>query len=212
MVWRHLARYLANNEQLVNKLAESYPIRRAAQLTAYFYHSGRAKYIERKGEFQRAGGVRYIQRQGKQDINDMKLVMKDFTQVLFRPWIDLYKDISVQNLKIMFNDSEIQDKIDSTNNCLTLSIRLIRSFEYRNVRHIAIRNLNEQIRGSELKNIILKSLPSQTIPLPFKTFEFDTLKIEHYPHQAKTNDVVIRREDDEQFLIADDKTLRDYKI
>lgn len=32
MVLRFLLRYFANNEQLVQRLAESYPIRRAAQL------------------------------------------------------------------------------------------------------------------------------------------------------------------------------------
>lgn len=36
MPLRFLMRYLANNEQLVNKLAESKPVRRAAQLVVYF--------------------------------------------------------------------------------------------------------------------------------------------------------------------------------
>ncbi|CAG2061541.1 unnamed protein product [Timema podura] len=37
MVLRFLFRYLANNEHLVSRLAESYPIRRAAQLAAYLF-------------------------------------------------------------------------------------------------------------------------------------------------------------------------------
>lgn len=36
MVFRFIIRYLANNEQLINRLAESYPIRRAAKLVVYF--------------------------------------------------------------------------------------------------------------------------------------------------------------------------------
>lgn len=32
MVLRILMRYLANNEQLINRMAESYPMRRAAQI------------------------------------------------------------------------------------------------------------------------------------------------------------------------------------
>uniref|UniRef100_A0A1L8ECN4 Uncharacterized protein n=1 Tax=Haematobia irritans TaxID=7368 RepID=A0A1L8ECN4_HAEIR len=32
MVFRILMRYLANNEQLINRMAESYPMRRAAQI------------------------------------------------------------------------------------------------------------------------------------------------------------------------------------
>ncbi|CAG5116640.1 unnamed protein product [Candidula unifasciata] len=38
---RALLRYLLNNEQLIQKIADSYPIRRAAQLTAYFIHKGK---------------------------------------------------------------------------------------------------------------------------------------------------------------------------
>lgn len=37
MPLRFLLRYFANNEKVVEKLAESYPMRRAAQLGAYFY-------------------------------------------------------------------------------------------------------------------------------------------------------------------------------
>lgn len=37
-----LFRYLANNQQLIDKLAESYPMRRAAQFGAYFFFRGQA--------------------------------------------------------------------------------------------------------------------------------------------------------------------------
>jgi hypothetical protein len=36
MVFRFLIRYLINNQQLIDKLADSYPIRRAAQWVVYF--------------------------------------------------------------------------------------------------------------------------------------------------------------------------------
>jgi hypothetical protein len=35
-------RYLANNPQLIDRLANSYPIRRAAQLTVYLFHRSKA--------------------------------------------------------------------------------------------------------------------------------------------------------------------------
>ncbi|KAJ8889841.1 hypothetical protein PR048_009345 [Dryococelus australis] len=41
MVLRYLLRYLANSEHLVSRLAESYPVRRAAQLTVYAFARGR---------------------------------------------------------------------------------------------------------------------------------------------------------------------------
>lgn len=42
MVLRYILRYLANNEQLINRIAESYPIRRAAQLTIYLFQRSKA--------------------------------------------------------------------------------------------------------------------------------------------------------------------------
>ncbi|XP_025084528.1 uncharacterized protein NCBP2-AS2 homolog [Pomacea canaliculata] len=41
MPLRAVLRYLLNNEQLIQKLADSYPVRRAAQLTAYMFHRGK---------------------------------------------------------------------------------------------------------------------------------------------------------------------------
>ncbi|XP_076309909.1 protein NCBP2AS2 homolog [Tachypleus tridentatus] len=41
MVLRALFRYLVNNEYLIEQLANSYPIRRAAQLTAYIFMKGK---------------------------------------------------------------------------------------------------------------------------------------------------------------------------
>lgn len=41
MVLRWVIRYLANNEQLVNRIADSYPVRRAAQLVVYLFNVGK---------------------------------------------------------------------------------------------------------------------------------------------------------------------------
>ncbi|XP_060528412.1 protein NCBP2AS2 homolog isoform X2 [Cylas formicarius] len=41
MVFRFLIRYLANNEHLVQKLSESYPMRRAAQLVVRVMFHGK---------------------------------------------------------------------------------------------------------------------------------------------------------------------------
>ncbi|XP_075969150.1 protein NCBP2AS2 homolog [Anticarsia gemmatalis] len=43
MPLRALLRYLANNEQLVQRLAESYPVRRAAQLAVSVFYRGKEK-------------------------------------------------------------------------------------------------------------------------------------------------------------------------
>ncbi|XP_013401951.1 uncharacterized protein NCBP2-AS2 homolog [Lingula anatina] len=41
MPWRQILRQLLNNPHLEQKLADSYIIRRAAQITAYFMHRGK---------------------------------------------------------------------------------------------------------------------------------------------------------------------------
>lgn len=43
MPLRSLFRYLANNEHLVQRLAESYPVRRAAQLAVSIFYRGKEK-------------------------------------------------------------------------------------------------------------------------------------------------------------------------
>ncbi|XP_065082446.1 protein NCBP2AS2 homolog [Ochlerotatus camptorhynchus] len=48
MVLRVILRYLANNEQLIQRLAESYPMRRAAQLLVSAYYRSRAVAQEQK--------------------------------------------------------------------------------------------------------------------------------------------------------------------
>jgi len=42
MPLRFLLRYFANNEKLIDRIAESYPVRRAAQLTIYLFHRSKA--------------------------------------------------------------------------------------------------------------------------------------------------------------------------
>lgn len=42
MVLRFLFRRLASNEELVQRLSESYPVRRAAQLSLYFFYRGKS--------------------------------------------------------------------------------------------------------------------------------------------------------------------------
>uniref|UniRef100_T1H7F5 Uncharacterized protein n=1 Tax=Megaselia scalaris TaxID=36166 RepID=T1H7F5_MEGSC len=41
MVLRILMRYLANNEHLVQRLSESYPVRRAAQIAVSVFYRGK---------------------------------------------------------------------------------------------------------------------------------------------------------------------------
>lgn len=102
MPWRALMRYLSNNEELIRRLSESYPIRRAAQLTAYFYSAGKDKFIEHKDKYDRAGGWNKTKRDLTGDLKGVQDVGKEYLSHLFRPYTDTwsnYKELRRQQEK-----------------------------------------------------------------------------------------------------------------
>ena len=92
MPWRALLRHLSNNEELIRRLSESYPIRRAAQLTAYFFHNSKDKFLEQKGKYERAGGWQKTSRDLKQDLKDVQGVSKEYLSNMFRMYTDIWSN------------------------------------------------------------------------------------------------------------------------
>lgn len=91
----------------------------------------------------------------------------------------------------------------------TVTIRLVRSFEHRNIKHIVLHDVDFSQTVSSFKEAIRKDLVSmQGIPPPFKKFTYDTLKISHKAHGAKSNDPVIDIEND-QLILEDGVTLKE---
>lgn len=78
MVFRYLFHYFANNPQLIEKLSDSYPVRRAARLTVYLYHKGKTVGEEVVQDKLKKGGERFISFHGrfkeelKQGIKEIK--------------------------------------------------------------------------------------------------------------------------------------------
>ncbi|XP_076042523.1 UPF0538 protein C2orf76 homolog isoform X2 [Oratosquilla oratoria] len=93
---------------------------------------------------------------------------------------------------------------------LTLSIRLIRSFEHRNLRNQVLHNVDPQITTEELHDLVKEKISTNTnLPPPFKKFEYDAFKIETQAHGFKTNDPVINCSDDENLILKPNVTLSD---
>ncbi|KAH9492424.1 hypothetical protein Btru_051075 [Bulinus truncatus] len=61
MPLRNLLRYLLNNEQIIQKLADSYPIRRAAQLTAFIFQKGKEIGEERIEKLKETDAINRLQ-------------------------------------------------------------------------------------------------------------------------------------------------------
>ncbi|CAF0832016.1 unnamed protein product [Brachionus calyciflorus] len=95
---------------------------------------------------------------------------------------------------------------DSQDN-LILTIRLIRSFHYRNLKNLVIKNVNKNLSIKEFKELVNQEIKKSSVPPPFKTFTYDTLKIEHIPFKAKSNDPVINCEDDDLLILKDEQIL-----
>ena len=91
MPWRRLMHNLMHNEEIIRRLSESYPIRRAAQLTAYFYNLGKDKVLEQRGKYERIGGWEKTKRDLRSDLNQMPKISKEYISNLFRPYTDTWE-------------------------------------------------------------------------------------------------------------------------
>ncbi|CAF1168512.1 unnamed protein product [Rotaria sordida] len=117
MPWRSLMRYLSNNEELIRRLSESYPIRRAAQLTAYFFSVGKDKFIEHRGKYERAGGWDKTKRDVKGDFKAVQDIGKEYMSNLFRPYTDTwenYKELRRQQEKSRTSSSSSSSSSTTT--------------------------------------------------------------------------------------------------
>jgi len=53
---------------------------------------------------------------------------------------------------------------------------------------------------------------SKSLPPPFRKFDFDTLKIEHQAHGAKSNDPVMNCENDDQLILKPGQKLNESNV
>lgn len=91
---------------------------------------------------------------------------------------------------------------------VTVTVRLIRSFQHRNIRNLVIHDVDVTTTVSDFMELVrgrLKTAPA--LPPPFRNFAYDTFKIETQAFGFKTNDPVINREDDETLILQPGKSL-----
>ncbi|XP_054196507.1 UPF0538 protein C2orf76 isoform X4 [Homo sapiens] len=75
---------------------------------------------------------------------------------------------------------------------VTITVRLIRSFEHRNFKPVVYHGVNLD----------------QTVKEFIVFLKQDALKIIHQAHKSKTNELVLSLEDDERLLLKEDSTLK----
>lgn len=95
-------------------------------------------------------------------------------------------------------------------------IRLIRSLVHKNIRNIVLRDDVDifDLKTTTVKDLIVlirNKLASNKIhpplPPPFKSFNFDCMKIEHQAFGSKTSNTVMNCENDEELILKEHLTL-----
>ncbi|XP_040501743.1 UPF0538 protein C2orf76 homolog isoform X2 [Ursus maritimus] len=69
---------------------------------------------------------------------------------------------------------------------VTITVRLIRSFEHRNFRPVVYHGVNLDQTTKEFILFLKQDIPLRTsLPPPFRNYKYDKLKIVHQAHKAK---------------------------
>ncbi|XP_068102431.1 UPF0538 protein C2orf76 homolog [Hyperolius riggenbachi] len=93
---------------------------------------------------------------------------------------------------------------------VTLTVRLVRSFEHRNFRPVVYRGVSLDQTVQEFMEHVKKDIAAREgLPPPFRKHVYDTMKIIHQPHGAKTNELVVGLEDDDLLILRSAQTLRE---
>lgn len=91
---------------------------------------------------------------------------------------------------------------------ILVTVRLIRNFPHRNIRNIICKNVDTtKLTSAFIENVINDIKTRSELPPPFRTYKYDTMKIQHQAYGAKTNDPVINTTNDEELMLKPEKTL-----
>ncbi|KAI9143352.1 hypothetical protein BKA69DRAFT_1061429 [Paraphysoderma sedebokerense] len=93
----------------------------------------------------------------------------------------------------------------------TLTVRLIRSFEYRTFKNLILKEVDPNLTIAKLKELIQDTLKKSTGYKAFQNNNFDALKLYVKAHGSKTSNLIINLDHDDWFL-DDNKTLKKYNI
>ncbi|CCK72802.1 Aim29p KNAG_0L01830 [Huiozyma naganishii CBS 8797] len=102
-------------------------------------------------------------------------------------------------------DYDMEEPLTSTARPLTnvtLTVRVIKSFPYRNVKNLVLANYNlREKTGADLMHDCLQHIKSEGSFRPFRSVDYDTLKIYTHAHRSKTVNLVINFDHDDDWII-----------
>ncbi|XP_071341013.1 UPF0538 protein C2orf76 homolog [Trachinotus anak] len=90
-----------------------------------------------------------------------------------------------------------------------VTVRLVRSFEHRNFKPVVFHGVSLDQTVQDFIKFVRDDIATRPgLPPPFRKYTYDTMKIIHQAHGAKTNELVMSLDDDERLILQDGQTLR----
>ncbi|XP_026150428.1 UPF0538 protein C2orf76 homolog [Mastacembelus armatus] len=90
-----------------------------------------------------------------------------------------------------------------------VTVRLVRSFEHRNFKAVVFHGVCLDQTVQEFMQLVRHDVVTRPgLPPPLKNYAYDTMKIIHQAHGAKTNELVMSLHNDEKLILQDSQTLR----
>ncbi|CDO74859.1 hypothetical protein BN946_scf185004.g9 [Trametes cinnabarina] len=106
------------------------------------------------------------------------------------------------------SDEDIPVNIAVPKTDATITVRVIKSFEYRTEKSLILHHLNlEQLTVGQLKDMVRQAIQTQSGWKPYRNVELDTIKLYTKAHGAKTTNLIINLDHDEWIFDDDSKTL-----
>ncbi|KAL9644124.1 hypothetical protein ABK040_005589 [Willaertia magna] len=106
-----------------------------------------------------------------------------------------------------FSIEHVNENLEK-NKDATLTIRLIRSFEYRNIKPMILHHINiYKMTGNELLELILNKINTESNFNNHKNRNYNTLKLYHSAHSFKSQNLVINLQDDDHLILNLNKSL-----
>ncbi|TNN03709.1 UPF0538 protein C2orf76 homolog [Takifugu flavidus] len=91
-----------------------------------------------------------------------------------------------------------------------VTVRLVRSFEHRNFKPVVFHGVSLDQKVLDFIQLVRDDVAKRPgVPPPFRNHDYDTMKIVHQAFGAKTNELVVSLDDDEQLILHNDQTLRE---
>lgn len=103
------------------------------------------------------------------------------------------------------SDYDLEEPLTSTARPLNdsvITIRIIKSFPFRNIRNHVFQHIDLQnTTPKQLYELILKTIQTEGNLRPYRNFDFDTMKIYTHAHGTKTMNLVINMDHDDDWVL-----------